>query len=119
MKALLKILVLTAVFTLPAFAMASSCVEKKDFIIKEINGAIEASPNACKSALDLKCRLLKVKLQQLIGVIQKNDNENLHKVIAFINSNKAMINDSIAEDYQKQTNTLLSDLNVYNQQCGK
>jgi hypothetical protein len=56
-------------------------------------------------------------MQKLVGVIERDEFENLAKVNDFISGNRAMIMDAIADEFQKQTTSLLNDLNAYHQQC--
>jgi hypothetical protein len=125
MKTLLKLFTIAFVIGLSAsFAKASTCEEKKDFMIKEITAAIATYPNSCKATLNImtkaKCRLLfNGQLQKLIGVIEKDEFANLAKVNDFISGNRSMIMEAIADEFQKQTTSLLGDLNTYHRQCSK
>jgi hypothetical protein len=123
MKTMFKFLMIAAVFGLSAsYAKAGSCEDKKNFVIKEISSAIATYPNSCRATLNItvkvKCRLLfNGQLQKLVGVIERDEFENLAKVNDFISGNRAMIMDAIADEFQKQTTSLLNDLNAYHQQC--
>ena len=121
MKLVSKLLVLALLAGIPLAQAKASCADKKSFLIHEIRSAIATHPNSCRSyVIHIECDVLfKDKLPQLIGVIAHDDFNNYRQVVQFVNRNRQRIANIVADQYSDSMNSLIGDLNAYNNQCAR